>query len=76
MHLGSTIKKKQKEHLSTPETKKIYGLRKIDVETVFGFMKACLGFTRYTVRCLEKVSKQTGLIIMAINMIKLTKIGI
>ncbi|SFE52481.1 Transposase DDE domain-containing protein, partial [Enterococcus casseliflavus] len=68
-------KEKQKERLSTPEIQKIYGRRKIDVETVFGFMKACLGFTRYTVRGLEKVRKQTGLLITAINMMKLTKIG-
>lgn len=36
---------------------KIYARRKIDVETVFRFMKACLGFTRYTVRGLDKVRK-------------------
>ncbi|WP_234944048.1 transposase [Enterococcus faecium] len=53
----------------------MYGRRKIDVKTVFGFLKACLGFTRYTVRSLEKVRKQTGLLITAINMMKLTKIG-
>lgn len=66
-------KEKQKELLSTPETGKIYGRRKIDVETVFGFMKACLGFTRYTVRGLDKVRKQSGLLITAINMMKLAK---
>ncbi|HFJ6488908.1 TPA: transposase [Enterococcus faecium] len=78
MRLGSIIeyhKEKQKERLSTPEIQKIYGRRKIGVKTVFGFMKACLGFTRYTVRSLEKVRKQTGLLITAINMMKLTKIG-
>lgn len=68
-------KEKQKERLSTPEIQKIYMRRKVDVETVFGFMKAYLGFTRYTVRGLEKVRKQTGLLITAINMMKLTKIG-
>lgn len=67
-------KAKQKELLSTPETGKIYNRRKIDVETVFGFMKACLGFTRYTVRGLEKVRNQSGILITAINMMKLSKI--
>lgn len=67
-------KAKQKELLSSPDTGKIYGRRKIDVETVFGFMKACLGFTRYTVRGLDKVRKQTGLLITAINMMKLTTV--
>lgn len=61
-------KAKQKELLSSPDT------GKIDVETVFGFMKACLGFTRYTVRGLDKVRKQTGLLITAINMMKLTTV--
>ncbi len=68
-------KEKQKELLSTPEIKKIYGRRKDDVETGFGFVKDCLGFTRYTVRGLEKVRKQSALLITAINIMKLTKIG-
>lgn len=67
-------KAKQKELLSSSETGKIYARRKIDVETVFGFMKACLGFTRYTIRGLDKVRKQTGILITAINMMKLEKI--
>ncbi|MFS0934929.1 transposase [Enterococcus casseliflavus] len=67
-------KEKQKERLSTPEIQKIYGRRKVDVETVFGFLKACSGFIRYTIRGLEKVRKQTSLLITAINMMKLTKI--
>lgn len=67
-------KAKQREVLSAPETGKIYGRRKIDVETVFGYMKACLGFTRYTVRGLDKVRKQSGLLITAINMLKLAKV--
>ncbi|MGH1747285.1 hypothetical protein ABE951_13265 [Enterococcus entomosocium] len=45
------------------------------MEIVFGFMKACLDFTRYTVRGLEKVRKQSGLLITTINRMKLTKIG-
>lgn len=39
-------KAKQREMLSDEETGKIYARRKIAVETVFGKMKACLGFTR------------------------------
>ena len=68
-------KAKQNELLSTPETGKVYSRRKIDVETVFGFMKACLGFTRFTVRGLDNVRKQSGLLITAINMMKLAKIS-
>ena len=40
-YFKSQINKK----LSEPETKNIYSQRKIDVEPVFGFMKAILGFT-------------------------------
>ncbi|MDH6363528.1 transposase, partial [Enterococcus sp. PFB1-1] len=67
-------KAKQAEMLSARETSKIYARRKIDVETVFGFMKACLGFTRYTVRGIDKVRKQSGILITAINMMKLSKV--
>lgn len=44
------FKSQVNQKLSEPETKKIYSKRKIDVEPVFGFMKAILGFTRMSVR--------------------------
>lgn len=65
------FKAKQTALLSTPETGKIYARRKIDVEPVFGRMKACLGFTRYHVRGMEKVKRETGLLVLALNMLKL-----
>ena len=44
----------QKEYirkkLSDEKTGEIYGKRKIDVEPAFGFLKANLGFTRFSVR--------------------------
>ncbi len=48
------------QQLSEPETKKIYSQRKIDVEPVFGFMKAILGFTRMPVRGIEKGKRELG----------------
>ncbi|MEN0489424.1 TIGR01741 family protein, partial [Staphylococcus aureus] len=48
------------QKLSEPETKKIYSQRKIDVEPVFGFMKAILGFTRMSVRGINKVKRELG----------------
>ncbi|MBM7586003.1 adenine-specific DNA glycosylase [Bacillus pakistanensis] len=36
--------------LSEAKTGEIYARRKIDVEPVFGFLKANLGFTRFSVR--------------------------
>ena len=64
-------KAKQRDLLSTKETGKIYAKRKIDVEPVFGRMKASLGFTRFSVRGLGKVLKETGIVSLALNMMKL-----
>ena len=52
------------------ETKNIYSQRKIDVEPVFGFMKAILGFTRMSVRGLNKVKRELGFVLMALNIRK------
>ncbi len=57
--------------LSEPETKKIYSQRKIDVEPVFGFMKAILGFTRMSVRGINKVKRELGFVLMALNIRKI-----
>lgn len=61
-----------KQLLSEKETGKIYGRRKIDVEPVFGFLKANLRFTRFSVRGKEKVKNELGFAIMAMNMRKYT----
>ena len=65
-YFKSQINKK----LSEPETKNIYSQRKIDVEPVFGFMKAILGFTRMSVRVLNKVKRELGFVLMALNIRK------
>ncbi len=65
-YFKSQINKK----LSEPETKNIYSQRKIDVEPVFGFMKAILGFTRMSVRGLNKVKRELGFVLMALNIRK------
>ncbi|MEN2055584.1 transposase, partial [Staphylococcus haemolyticus] len=61
--------------LSEPETKNIYSQRKIDVEPVFGFMKAILGFTRMSVRVLNKVKRELGFVLMALNIRKVVAQG-
>lgn len=61
------------QQLSEPETKKIYSQRKIDVEPVFGFMKAILGFTRIPIRGIEKVKRELGFVLMALNLRKIKK---
>ena len=59
-----------KTKLSEEETAKIYRQRKVDVEPVFGFLKANLGFTRFSVRGKSKVENETGLALMAVNIRK------
>ncbi|WP_244853376.1 transposase, partial [Ornithinibacillus bavariensis] len=61
-----------KEQLSKKETGEIYGKRKIDVEPVFGFLKANLRFTRMSVRGKEKVVNELGFAFMAVNLRKFT----
>jgi len=64
----------QKEYvrakLSEEKTGAIYRQRKIDVEPVFGFLKANLGFTRFSVRGKPKVEQEIGLALMAVNLRK------
>ena len=64
----------QKEYirtqLSDKETGKIYRRRKIDVEPVFGFLKANLHFNRFTVRGKIKAKIEMGLALMAVNLRK------
>ena len=50
---------------------KMYQAEKYDVETVFGNLKAYLGFKRFTVRGLKKVKRQIGIALMALNMKKM-----
>lgn len=66
----------QKEYvrtkLSDEKTGSIYRQRKIDVEPVFGFLKANLRFTRFSVRGKSKVENEMGLALMAVNLRKFT----
>jgi len=69
----------QKEYvrakLSEEKTSTIYRQRKIDVEPVFGFLKANLRFTRFSVRGKSKVENEMGLALMAVNLRKFTAIN-
>ena len=57
--------------LSEAKTGEFYRQRKIDVEPVFGFLKANLGFTRFSLRGKPKVETEIGLALMATNIRKL-----
>ncbi|MCS1393431.1 transposase, partial [Lysinibacillus boronitolerans] len=54
------------------KTRTIYRQRKIDVEPVFGFLKANLRFTRFSVRGKSKVENEMGLALLAVNLRKYT----
>ncbi|WP_230203630.1 IS1182 family transposase [Bacillus massiliigorillae] len=66
----------QKEYvrakLSEEETSSIYRQRKTDVEPVFGFLKANLRFTRFSVRGKSKAENEMGFTLMAVNLRKFT----
>lgn len=65
-------KKTMGEQLSDEEMGKLYGKHKIDVEPFFGFLKANLGCTRFSVRGKTKVENELGFALMAVNLRKYT----
>jgi transposase len=67
------FKAQQREKLSNKTEGKIYARRKIDVESVFGHLKAYLRFTRFTVRGNIPVKRQMGFMLMAMNLGKAAK---
>jgi N-methylhydantoinase B len=54
--------------LKTPDGKAFYGRRKATVETVFGIIKAVLGFRQFSLRGLAKVAGEWNLIKCAYNL--------
>lgn len=56
--------------LSEEEAGSIYRQRKIDVEPVFGFLKANLRFTRFSVRGQVKAENEVGFALLAVNLRK------
>ena len=68
------LKRIETEKLLSKEGSLIFTQRKIDVEPVFGQIKALLGFTRFNLRGKSKVKTDIGLALMANNLEKYTKI--
>src|SRR5699024_7208163 len=66
------FKAQVKHQLSTKENRAIYQQRKVDIETVFGNLKANLSFRRFSVRGARKVKIETGLALLALNIRKFT----
>ncbi len=65
-------KSKIQDWLSNEKTGHIYRKRKIEVEPVFGNLKANLRFTRFSVRGKAKVRNELGIALMAVNLRKFT----
>ena len=55
------------DKLDTEDAKALYARRKQTVEPVFGIIKAALGFTRFHLRGLAKVTSEWTLIALAYN---------
>ncbi|RZI15285.1 transposase, partial [Staphylococcus aureus] len=53
------------------ETKKIYSKRKSEGEPFFELMKAFWGLTRTSVRGINKVNRELGFVLMALNIRKI-----
>lgn len=60
-----------RHRLATPEGKAIYGLRKCTVEPTFGIIKQVMRFRQFSVRGLERVQGEWGLVCLAFNVKRL-----
>ncbi|WWC49478.1 IS1182 family transposase [Aerococcus tenax] len=68
------LKNIETQKLLSEEGSKLFSKRKIDVEPVFGQIKAILGFTRFNLRGKTRVKTDVGLAFMANNLKKYSKI--
>ena len=60
-----------KHRLKTPAGKALYARRKTTVEPVFGLIKAVMGFRRFSLRGLAKVTGEWLLVCLAYNLKRL-----
>ena len=67
------LKTKEYQALLSPEGRQIFAQRKVDVESVFGQIKAYLGYKRCDLRGERQVRIGMGLVLMANNLLKYNK---
>ena len=67
------LKRRAAERLASDEGVELRRRRATDVETVFGDVKRNWGFTRFTLRGIEKVAHEWRLLMMGHNLRKLAK---
>ncbi|MFA8439113.1 transposase [Pueribacillus sp. YX66] len=68
------MKAKVRKALECKENVKIYALLKIEVESVFGHIKANRSFRRFSLRGLDKVHVEFGIVAMTHNLLKVAGI--
>lgn len=64
---GAGVAEIMRHRLKTPQGQALYALRKQTVEPVFGIIKAVMGFRRFSLRGLEKVSTEWTLVCLSYN---------
>ena len=62
---------RMRDKMKTDEAKKVYSLRKITVEPVYGNIKQNLGFREFLLRGKEKVKIEFNLVCIAHNLMKI-----
>ncbi|HEV7103034.1 TPA: transposase, partial [Streptococcus pneumoniae] len=67
------LKVKECQALLSPQGRQIFAQRKIDVEPVFGQIKASLGYKRCNLRGKRQVRIDMGLVLMVNNLLKYNK---
>lgn len=67
------LKAKECQALLSPQGRQIFAQRKVDVESVFGQIKAYLGYKRCDLRGERQVRIGMGLVLMANNLLKYNK---
>ncbi len=65
---------RMKKKMEKPESKKVYNLRKITVEPVYGNLKQNLGFREFLLRGLKKVKIEMNLVCIAHNLQKIWRL--
>lgn len=73
---GAGVAEVMRHRLATAAGRAKYGLRKQTVEPVFGIIKQALGFRRFLLRGLEKVSLEWTLVSLAWNFKRLATLGL
>ncbi|WP_245203714.1 transposase [Ammoniphilus resinae] len=68
------MKAKAKTALECEEKATIYALRKVEVESVFGHIKGNRSFRRFSLRGLDKVHVEFGIVALAHNILKVAGI--